>query len=134
MSTCLVAAGATLSRATEPNSGDSGSSMMVLWQGWLRRATPLVTATAAAGEKFPLDISLKLNLISRVGHFARDCPTFTGVRRDAMVIFCVCIALKTLCNLSHSIIEFSSSPAVVDPFVELEEIIRALPSATDATS
>ena len=23
---------------------------------------------------------------SSVGHFARDCPTFTGIRRDAMVI------------------------------------------------
>ena len=28
-------------------------------------------------------------MISSVGHFARDCPTFTGVRRDAMVIFCL---------------------------------------------
>ena len=61
MSTCLVAAGGTLSRVIEPNLGNSGSSMMALWQGWLRRATPPVTATAAVGELL-LGLSLKLNL------------------------------------------------------------------------
>ena len=129
MSTCLVAAGGTLSRVIEPNLGNSGSSMMALWQGWLRRATPPVIATAAVGELL-LGLFLKLNLISSVGHFARDCPTFTGVRRDAMVIFCVC-------NLMHNIIESLNSQVAADPFVELdslEEITRALLSATDATS
>jgi hypothetical protein len=104
--------------------------MMVLWREWLRRVTPPATVTAAVGEKIILDLSLKLNnLFSSVGHFARDCPTFTGVRRDAMVIiFCVC-------NLMLN--ESWSSQVEADPFEEvdsLEEIIRALPSATDATS
>ena len=104
---------------------------MVLWLEWLRRGTPPATVTAAVGEKITLDLSLKLNnLISSVGHFARDCPTFTGVRRDAMVILCVC-------NLMHNIIESLNSQVAADPFVELdslEEITRALLSATDATS
>ena len=39
-------------RVIESNSGDSGSSMMALWQEWLRRATPPVTAIAAVGELF----------------------------------------------------------------------------------
>ena len=70
-------------------------------------------------------------LISSVGHFARDCPTFTGVRRDAMVIFC----LSNLTHINESCL--LNSQVAVGPFVELdflEGIIRAPLSATDATS
>jgi len=80
LSTCLVAA---------------GSSMMALWQGWLRRATPPVTATAAVVWGILPETVL-------------PSPVF-----DEM-----------LCQVA------------ADLFVELdslEEITRALLSATDAT-